>query len=915
MKRHLKTSLLFLFLLAMTTGMKAQFLKRSGQRIKNQYGQEVLLRGMGLGGWMLQEPYMMEMSGFASAQWQIKSKIQDLIGEANTVAFYDAWHANHCTKKDIDSLASWGFNSVRLPMHYNLYTLPIEEEPVPGVQTWLEKGFTLTDSLIRWCSARHMYVILDLHAAPGGQGMDYAICDGNPAKSSLWEDEENKLKTIALWKKLAARYASEPWVGGYDILNEPNWSFTSGGNQNGCSENTNAPLRQLMINITNAIREVDTAHIIIIEGNCWGNNYNGIFPAWDNNMVVSFHKYWSINDQGSIQGMLNIRTQYNIPLWMGESGENSNSWFTDAIQLVEKNNIGWAWWPLKKINSVVNPLTIKKTSEYQTLLDYWNNVGTRPSSVFATYTLMQMASNARIENCIYHKDVTDAMFRQVADSTTIPFAIHHIPGLVHATDYDLGRYNKAYFDTDIANYSVSTGTSTDWNKGWSYRNDGVDVETTTDKDPSSNGFDVGWTADKEWLRFTATVDSTSAYNVHIRYAGLAGSKIRLTSGEADITQSIVVPGSGGYSAWGNMAINDVILYKGKQSLKLAFDKGGINLGFLSFSIGKTVRDVEFKAVSAETYRETELIYISFNKTLIDSTVTADGFSCTVNGNAAGIKSLGKNVNSPFQLILSLSQQIFDIDTIKLSYSGGHIRATDSSDLVNFSNLPVKNNLPIHLTIPGKIEAEDFSFNQGLQLETTTDIGGGQDVGYTSTGDYVDYQVRILKTAKYTMEVRIACLSSAGTIMVQQLNDNGDVLNSAAINIPVTGGWQTWSTVSAEISLTEGTGRLRVKIVKPEFNMNWYRFTDKSQGTGDISNKGLRIFPNPAGGELNIDLPGAGDRKMTLLFRTMNGILVKTLDLQGSGDSKKVFIGDLPKGFYLLEVEISGTVYHSKLIVQ
>ena len=123
---------------------------------------------------------MMEMGGFAGTQWQIKAKIESLIGIPNTEKFYDAWHANHCTRADIDSMAAWGFNSVRLPMHYNLYTLPIEKEPVSGQNTWLVKGFAMTDSLISWCKANHMYVILDLHAAPGGQGKDAAISDADP---------------------------------------------------------------------------------------------------------------------------------------------------------------------------------------------------------------------------------------------------------------------------------------------------------------------------------------------------------------------------------------------------------------------------------------------------------------------------------------------------------------------------------------------------------------------------------------------------------------------------------------------------------------------------------------------------------------------------------------------------------------
>ena len=239
----------------------AQYLHRSGKQIVDGTGKEVILRGMGLGGWMLQEGYMLETNSFANAQYQIRAKIVDVIGEANTVEFYDAWLANHCTKRDIDSLASWGFNSVRLPMHYNLYTLPIEKEPVAGQHTWLTKGFTMTDSLLKWCAANKIYLILDLHATPGGQGRDVAISDNDTSKPSLWESDANKQKTIALWKKLAERYANEPWIGGYDLINETNWNFTPGANQNGCAETTNAPLKQLLMDITTAIRQVDKNHI------------------------------------------------------------------------------------------------------------------------------------------------------------------------------------------------------------------------------------------------------------------------------------------------------------------------------------------------------------------------------------------------------------------------------------------------------------------------------------------------------------------------------------------------------------------------------------------------------------------------------------------------------------------------------
>ena len=232
------------------------FLHTDGHVIVNEIQDTIHLKGMGLGGWMIQEGYMLQTADFANAQHEIRAEIEALIGIANTNQFYEDWLSNHVRKTDIDSLKAWGFNSVRLPMHYNLFTLPIEDEPIAGQNTWLTKGFELTDSLIAWCKQNQMYVILDLHAAPGGQGYDAAISDYDPTKPSLWESEANKKKTIALWKKIAEKYSNEPWVAGYDLLNEPNWDLPG-----------DTALKNLYKDITDSIRSVDTKHILFIEGN------------------------------------------------------------------------------------------------------------------------------------------------------------------------------------------------------------------------------------------------------------------------------------------------------------------------------------------------------------------------------------------------------------------------------------------------------------------------------------------------------------------------------------------------------------------------------------------------------------------------------------------------------------------------
>ena len=201
------------------------------------------------------------------------------------------------------------------------------------------------------------------------------------------------------------------------------------------------PLERLMTTILSTSKEIVGPIIMQESGH-----------PWDDNLVLSFHKYWSTNDQNSIQGFLDLRDQYNIPLWMGEAGENSNTWFKNAIKLFEDNDIGWAWWPMKKIGSVVNPMTIEKTDGYQTLLDYWSDGGTKPTEEFAYNALMEMAENLKIVNNTYRQDVIDAMIRQVELSEAKPFKQLSIPGTIHLTDFDLGGNGVGYYDLDTANY-------------------------------------------------------------------------------------------------------------------------------------------------------------------------------------------------------------------------------------------------------------------------------------------------------------------------------------------------------------------------------------------------------------------------------------------------------------------------------
>lgn len=569
--------LISLFPVFQSTGQN--FLKTQNARIVNG-DKEVILRGIGLGGWMLQEGYMLQIYSDGT-QHSIKNRIADLIGDDACNQFYDKWLQNHVTKADIDSLAKWGFNSVRLPMHYNLYTLPIEAEPIKGQNTWLNKGFTMTDSLLTWCKANNMWLILDLHAAPGGQGKDANISDYDPSKPSLWESDENQLKTIALWHKLAQRYANEPAIGAYDILNEPNWTF-EGKNKNGLEDTLNQPIWDLYKRITQAIREVDSHHLIFIEGNGWGNNYGGFPGPWDNNMAFSFHKYWNPNTKNDIAGFIAMREKYNMPLWLGESGENSNKWFTDAISLVETNNIGWAWWPLKKIGSVVCPLTIVPPTGYHKLVNYWNNGTNRPSRDEALVILTQVTENLKAQNCLSNQGVTDAMFRQIKDKTARPYTSHTIPGIIAASDYDFGYANVAYADNDSERTGEEGKKAT--NKGGAYRNEGVDIEPCADTNSQSVKFNLCHIEDGEWTQYTIAASKKGRYKLAARVAAdNANGIMNVDCNGQTIIKSVTVLNTAGTQQWQTIQLGNIELNKGTNTIKVISTKGGYNLQWLQVS--------------------------------------------------------------------------------------------------------------------------------------------------------------------------------------------------------------------------------------------------------------------------------------------------------------------------------------------
>ena len=813
--RNTKIKFMLSLILSLLWGVSVGqgFLHTEGKKIVNGNNEEVILRSMNLGGWMLKEGYLMGTSGFADTQHELHQKIVDLIGQNNADEFFNKWLDTYMSKKDVDSLAAWGFNSIRLPIHYNLFTLPIEQEPVAGQNTWLTKGFELTDSLVSWCAANQMYVIIDLHAAPGGQGANAAISDYDPTKPSLWESAENRSKTVALWRKIAERYANEPWIGGYDLINETNWTLPG-----------NTLLRQLSEDITTAIRQVDQNHIVYIEGNSWANDFTGMTPPWDNNMVYAPHKYWSHNETADIQWVLDIRDTYNVPLWFGETGENSNAWFTDCTKLLLSHGIGVAWWPMKKVGEIDGIMTIEKSNDYQTLLDYWNGIGSAPSVTFAKNALMGMADNLKMENCQINYGVLDALFRRVATNETTPFKNHQLPGTIYAADYDNGNQGYAYNDHEYANYHVTTGTWTAWNNGWVYRNDGVDIEASTDSGPNM-GYIVGWTEDGDWMQYTTNVTTSGAYDVKLRYASATSTTLHFESNGVAVSEQYNLPGTGGYSSWSDFTIQDVILSQGVNKIRLVIDQAGCNLNFYEFFNPQNIASVPFKFLSADT-RSSSKISVTMNKSISAVSTAPAGFEVKVNGESKAALSVSINPSDDKQVFIEIDDYLFNTDVITVSYNGNGV-STQGGTLTQFTNKPCTNNLEAVYQIPGRIESENFVEMSGIGVENTSDVDGVKNIGWLHQGDWADYLVFVAEAGNFELNLRVSSAYSGGQM---QLKDSiGQVLTT--IDVPGTGSWTTWQTISGTVQLPQGYNKLRFFVsTSGEFNCNWIEFIKLTQGT-------------------------------------------------------------------------------------
>jgi endoglucanase len=230
----------------------------------------------------------------------------------------------------------------------------------------------------------------------------------------------------------------------------------------------------------------------------------------------------------------------------------------------------------------------------------------------------------------------------------------------------------------------------------------------------------------------------------------------------------------------------------------------------------------------------------------------------------------------------------------------------------------------------RIEAENWSGMSGVQTENTSDAGGGKDVGWIENGDWMNYSYNAPSSGTYTMSFRLATIYSGAQFQVK--NSSGQVL--ATVNVPTTGGFQTWQTVSATVNLPAGQQTIKLQSTSSAgWNINWieisgggstYSTVQRSSAimsteTTNVSTApALEVYPNPVTDRFVLQVNNSLSGAVNVQIVNLQGAVQKqfTLSKDAAGTSQfYLSIGDLPAASYIIKVTMNGWNDSTQIIKQ
>ena len=371
------------------------FIRADGKNLIDGNGEHFAIKGINLGNWLVPEGYMFKFTR-ARAPTEIEAVIEALIGPQDAARFWTKFRDVYVAKDDIAFIKAAGFNTVRVPLHWRLFVKP----GTSGGDEFDGPGWPLLDRLVEWSRAAGLRVILDLHAAPGGQtGVNH---DDGPGFPLVFYVPRYRDLTIELWRRLALHYRDETAILGYDLLNEPISPYND-------EAYLNPRLEPLYREIVAAIRSVDSRHAVILAGAQWSTSFAAFSRPFGDNAIYSYHKFWATPTRDAVQSYVDFSNRWNVPLLIGETGEGSYEWNEKFRLLNEKLGIGWCFWPYKNLDSQTSVVSIREPAGWNLIARAGSTTaaGTRDAAVpreQALSILNAYLEAARFANVRVNKD-------------------------------------------------------------------------------------------------------------------------------------------------------------------------------------------------------------------------------------------------------------------------------------------------------------------------------------------------------------------------------------------------------------------------------------------------------------------------------------------------------------------------------
>ena len=329
------------------------WLKVSGDQIVNLKGDTVCLRGFGLGGMLHMENFI---DGYPSNEESMREGLLEVLGKEKYDLYFNTFYKSYFTEPDAEYVHSLGLNLIRIPINYHLF----EDDMNPGIIK--EDAFQYLDNVIELCAKNQIYTIIDLHALPGFQNQHWHS-DNPTHKSLFWRHKDFQDRAVHLWEVIAERYKDQPWVAGYDLINEP-------------ADPTGKMVFPYYKRLKDAIRKVDPNHILFIEGNTYSTEFDMFTEIWDN-VVYTNHDYaipgfidggeypgysrGNYYDKDSLESDFLKKSEFmfshHVPLWVGEFGpvytgdpekdEMRYQILKDQLAYYDKYKVSWCIWLYK----------------------------------------------------------------------------------------------------------------------------------------------------------------------------------------------------------------------------------------------------------------------------------------------------------------------------------------------------------------------------------------------------------------------------------------------------------------------------------------------------------------------------------------------------------------------------------------